>query len=224
MTCFSSRWNRYRKSHESYLYKCVRIVALSGLIFEVSGSEWLTQVILWCFSAISQPTDVEMLCLGLIGAIIRNPTNLISTNVFGLWLFPNQFSNFVDQTDCCKMFYVDFLQYLELPMLERRVWGVVVNVRGNSTNLISTNVSVLQLFQSQFSNFVDRNDCRKSFYGVFPQYLELPMSERCVLGVIVNIRGNSTNLISTNVSVFVMPRVLPEYFKCYLTKIRVNCF
>ena len=68
-------------------------------------------------------------------------------------------------------------------MLERHVVRVVGNVRRNPTNLISTNMSGLWLFPSQFLNLVDRNDCRKLFYGVFLRYLELPLLERHVLGV-----------------------------------------
>ena len=47
---------------------------------------------------------------------------------------------------------------------------------------------------------MDQTDYRKSFLGVFPWYLELSRSKRCVLGVIGNIRGNPLNLIFTNLS------------------------
>ena len=83
-------------------------------------------------------------------------------------------------------------------MSEQCALGFVGSVRRNLTNLICTNVLGLRLFPSQFSNSVDRGDCRKSFYGVFLRYLELSMSERRVLGVIGTVRGNLMNLIYTN--------------------------
>ena len=142
----------------------------------------------------------ERCILGVVKNFRGNPTNLISTNVSVLRLFPSQFSKLVNQTDCRKSFFGVFSRYLEVPMSERHILGVIGNVRRNPMNLISTNVSGLKLFSSQYSKLADQTDCRKSFFGVFPQYLELPMSERCVLGVIGNIRGNPMNLISTNVS------------------------
>ena len=48
-------------------------------------------------------------------------------------------------------------------------------------NLISTNMSVLRLFSSQFLKLVDRTYCRNAFFDVFPRYLELSMSEYRVL-------------------------------------------
>ena len=104
------------------------------------------------------------------------------------------------QIDCCKLLFDVFSRYLELSMSKRHILGVISNIRGNPTNSISTNMSRLRIFSSQFLKLVDRTDCHKPFYGVFPQYLELPMSERHVFGVIGNVRGNPTNLISTNVS------------------------
>ena len=53
-------------------------------------------------------------------------------------------------------------------MSERRVLGVVGNVRGNSTHLIPTNMSGLRLILSKLSKLVDRTDGHKSFFGVFP--------------------------------------------------------
>ena len=47
---------------------------------------------------------------------------------------------------------------------------------------------------------MDRTDCHKSFLGIFPRYLKLPMLEQRVLGVIGNVRGNPMNLNSTNLS------------------------
>ena len=92
-----------------------------------------------------------------------------------LQLLPSQFSNSVVRTDCRKSFFGVFPRYIELPMLERRVLDVIGNVIRNPTNLISTNVLGLRLFPSQFSNSVDQNDCRKSFYDVFLRYFELSM-------------------------------------------------
>ena len=109
----------------------------------------------------------EWHALGIVRNIRGNPMNLICTNVSGLWLFPSQFSNLVDQNDCCKSFYGVFQRYLELLMSERHALEVVGIIRGNPTNLISTIMSGLQLFPTQFSYLVDWNDCRKSFYGVF---------------------------------------------------------
>ena len=105
----------------------------------------------------------------------------------------------MDPNDCCKSFYDFFVRYLELPTSERSVLRVVGTVRGNLMNLISTNVLGFRLFLSQFLKLVDRTDYRKSFLGVFPLYIELQMSERRVLGVVRNVRGNPTNLCSTTV-------------------------
>ena len=127
--------------------------------------------------------------------------NLISTTLLGLRLFLSQFLMLVDQTNCRKSLFGVFSWYLKLPISAWRVFGIVWNVRWNSTNLISTTLSGLRLFLSQFSNLVDQTNYRKRFFVVFSLYLELPMSERCVLGVFGNIRGNITNLISTNVSI-----------------------
>ena len=74
----------------------------------------------------------------------------------------------MDRTDCLESFFGIFSRYLELPMLELHVLGVVGILRGNSTNLISTNVSGLQLFPSQCSTLVDRTDCCMLCFGVFP--------------------------------------------------------
>ena len=69
-------------------------------------------------------------------------------------------------------------------MSKRRVLGVIGNVRGNPKNLIFTNLLGLRLFPSQFLKLVDRTNCRKSFFDVFSQYLDLPMWEQRVLGVV----------------------------------------
>ena len=86
-------------------------------------------------------------------------------------------------------------------MLEHYVLGVVGKFRGNPTNFISISLSGLQLFLSQFLKLVDQTDCHKSFLGVFPQYVVIPMSEQCVVRVVGNIRRNPTTPISTNLSV-----------------------
>ena len=52
-------------------------------------------------------------------------------------------------------------------MLKRCVLGIFENVRGNPRNLMSTNISGLRLFPSQFSKLVDWTDYCKSFFDVF---------------------------------------------------------
>ena len=126
--------------------------------------------------------------------------NPISNNVSRLRFFSSQFLKLVNWIDCRKSFLSVFPRYLELPMSERRVLGVVGTIRGNLMTIISTNLSRLQLIPSQFSNLVDQTDCRKLFFGIFSRYLELATLERCILGVFKNDRRNPTNICSTNVS------------------------
>ena len=78
--------------------------------------------------------------------------------------------------------------------------GVTRNVRGNLTTLISTNLSQLRPIPSQFAKSMNQTDCRKSFFDIFPRYLELLMSKGRVLCVVWNIKENFTTLISTNLS------------------------
>ena len=111
---------------------------------------------------------------GVVGNIRVNITNLCSTNVSRLWLISCQFLKLVDRTNCHKLFLRVFSRYLKLLTSERRVPGVVGNVRGNPTNHCSTNVSRLRLIPCQFSKSVDRTDCRKSFLGVFCDILSYP--------------------------------------------------
>ena len=134
------------------------------LIFQVSESDQLPQVVLWCFFVIFRATDVGV--LGCIGNVRRNPTNRIYIYVSGLWFFPSQFLKLMNQTDCRKSLFGVFSRYLELSTPKRCVLGFVGNVRGNLTNLISTNVLELRLFASQFWKLVDRIDCRKSFFDI----------------------------------------------------------
>ena len=47
----------------------------------------------------------------------------------------------------------------------------------NSMTRTSAKMSHLCLIPSQFPKLVDQTNCRMSFLGVFPRYLELPMSE-----------------------------------------------
>ena len=121
------------------------------------------------------PTS-EWCVLWFIGTVRGNPMNLASMNMLRLRLIPCQFLNLVVRTDCRKSFFGVFSWYLKLLTSERRVLGVVGNIRWNPTNLCSTNVSWLRLIPCQFSNLVIMTDCRKSFFNVFSWYLELPTS------------------------------------------------
>ena len=74
--------------------------------------------------------------LGVVENFIRNPTTLISTSLSQLWLIPSKILKLVDWTDCHKLLFDAFPRYLELLMLERRVLGVVGNVRWNPMTLL----------------------------------------------------------------------------------------
>lgn len=103
-------------------------------------------------------------------------------------------------------------------MSERHVLGGNENVRGNSMILFSMNLSLLRLISSQFLNLVDQTDCRKSFYGVFLQYRELPTLDRHVLGVFEKFRGIPMNRFSMNVSLL---RLIPSQFSNLVD--RIDC-
>ena len=94
---------------------------------------------------------------------IHNPTTHISTNLLGLRLILSQFSKLVYHTDCCKSFLSVFPRYLELPMSERLVLGVLGKFIQNPMTHVSTNLSGLRFIPSQFLKLVYRTDCRKSF-------------------------------------------------------------
>ena len=85
-------------------------------------------------------------------------------------------------------------------MSERRVLGYVGNIIENLMTRISTNLSRLWLILSQFLKLADQTNSRILFFDVFPQYLELLMSEGKVVGVVGSIIGNPMTHISTKMS------------------------
>ena len=118
-------------------------------------------------------------------------------------------------------------------MLGQRFWECIGNDRGNCTTRVSIKMSHLWLISSQFPNLVDPTNCRMSFLGVFPLYLELPMSERHVWGCIGNIRGNSMTHIFGKIShMWLISSQFPKlvdptncrYHNVFLLKSHISCF
>ena len=73
----------------------------------------------------------------------------------------------MDQTDCRKLSFDVFQQYLELLMSKRHVLEVVRNVRGNLMTHMFAKMSHLWLCLSQVLKLEDPTDCRMLFLGVF---------------------------------------------------------
>ena len=132
----------------------------------------------------------------------------------------------MDLIDYQMSFLGVFLRYLELSMSEWHVLRLFLNIRRNRPSPISTNVLGLRLIWSHFSKLVDHTIYRKSLLGVFPRYLELPTSERRVLGGIGTIRGNPMKLNSTNMSQLWLIRSqfskLVDWIDC--RKVFLGCF